>query len=560
MTKMKISALALCAALLVSAAAAPGALASGEVYVNGEPYPAGLEGSWVLGSGGLGQLGGGGVYVMTGDGLVQMGSDTPAAPEGDPEHLEVSGTIDLPYDKLRVALYYYDEESSLRKGTLDTANLENAVGSGFSFGYYDAERVFHAVGETDETAITMAKDMNVTLEKSGVTVGCYHILLPESYQSFAEAKAAAAQYADGFPAYYNGVYRVLYGDWTSSAEAQQALSASGGSGSVYTASGRCVVVTRTYDGKILFEFDCGSSRNLAVEPKGATDEALTWFKGFKYHGGFEYIRRTGDKLTVINVVDIEDYVMGVIPYEMSSSWPLEALKAQAMCARTYAATHFNSLPTYQADVTNDTYSQAYLGDNATTEYTDSAVLATAGLYITYNGELINAMYSSADGGATENSENVMYSAVPYLKGKVDPYEAAADDINYNAEWSVTLSGTELASAVNGNGYSLGAVTGVETTLSPTGNVIGITFKDASGASATFEKSGCYNFVTGSLGLKSIHFEAVSSASGFTFNGSGWGHSVGMSQYGAYAMANTYGFTYDQIINFYYTGVALSRAV
>ena len=70
----------------------------------------------------------------------------------------------------------------------------------------------------------------------------------------------------------------------------------------------------------------------------------------------------------------------------------------------------------------------------------------------------------------------------------------------------------------------------------------------------------YNLVTAVLGLNSIHFDVSEASGGFTFTGGGWGHSLGMSQYGAYAMADTYGFTFDQIINFYYTGVELSRGV
>ena len=550
------TAAALVLVLILSLTAMPGAMAADDVFVNGEVLPGGLTGTWALGSGGAAQLSDSDVYVMTADGIVRLG-DGAAIPEGDPEHLEVSGTVSLPYDKVRVALYYYDEADSIRNPTLDTANLENAVGSGYSFGYYDEEREFQALGHTDETKITMAMDRNVVV--GGKTVGCYHILLPEKYTSFSEASAAASRYADGFPAYYNGEFRVLYGAWETSGEAQLALYASGGNGAVYTATNRCVVVTRTSDGRILFEFDCGSQRNLAVEPVG--DNALTWFKGNRYFGGFEYRRRTGGQLTVINVVGIEEYVRGVLPYEMNNSWPAEALKTQAVCARTYAARHFDSLSAYQADLTNDTYSQVYWGyGDAASENTDAAVEATAGVYITYDGRLIDAMYCSSTGGATESSENVMYSSVPYLRGKVDPYEAAADSINANSSWTRTLTSSAIAGVVNGYGHSLSGIESITTELSPSGNVIAITFTDAAGASAVFEKSACYNLVTARLGLNSIHFEVRKTPGGFEFTGGGWGHSVGVSQYGAYAMADTYGFTYDQIINFYYTGVELNRGV
>ena len=130
--RKNILAAALAAALALSLGAV-GALASGdEVYINGSPQPGTLDGMYALGSGGVTQLSGSGQYVMTADGLAQLGSGA-SVPEGDPEHLEVTGTLELPYDKVRVALYYYADESSVRNPTLDYANLENEVGSGYDF-------------------------------------------------------------------------------------------------------------------------------------------------------------------------------------------------------------------------------------------------------------------------------------------------------------------------------------------------------------------------------------------------------------------------------------------
>lgn len=546
--------LSLCLGGTLALSLAATALADGGIYINGSESFDSLDGMYALSSGGVEALRGGGQYVVTGSGIVQLDGSA-LAPEGDPEHLDVTGELELPYDKLRVALYYYADESSIRNPTLEYANLENEVGSGYEFGWYDSEREFHALAATDETRITMCVDR--TVSTGGGTVGCYHIRLPGSYTSYEEAADAAYEY-DGFAAYYDGRFYALYGSYATAGDAQLALDAAGGYGEVYTASDRCVVVTRSADASIIFEFDCGSDMSLGVRPRG--NDTLTWFKGYTYYGGFEYTRRNGELLTVVNVVDIEDYVKGVLPYEMSSNWPIEALKAQAVCARTYAANHFNSLRGYGADVTNDTYSQVYRGTNTASSTTDKAVEATAGLYITYGGKLIDAMYCSSTGGATEDSENVMANAVGWLRGKVDPYEAASDGLNANSSWEKSFTGAALAAYVNRYGYELGSVTDVETTLSDTGNVIGLKFTDSVGRSASFERSACYNFVTGALGLGSIHFKVSESAGGFSFTGGGWGHNLGMSQYGAYAMADTYDFTYDQIINFYYTGVELSRGV
>ena len=544
------------------------AAAAGDIYVNdsNSVLTGGLGSAYAIGEGGTSFVSGD-AAVMTADGLTTVGGSS--GPSGSltrpgrdevsptPEHLSVTGRISLPYSKFRVGLYYYDGTSSIRNSTLESANLENDVGSGYLFGYYDSNRVFHQVGYTAETAITMAMDKNVTIS-SGASLGCYHILLPGSYMSFEEAANAASQYG-GFPAYYNGAYYALYGSYATSAEAQAALSWSGTGGQVYTASQFCVTVCRTTDGAILFEFDCGKDLNLAVSPQTSYEPAVTWFKGYRYHGDFEYVRRSGDKLTVINIVDIEDYVKGVIPYEMSGSWPIEALKAQALCARTYAASHFNANSYYGFDVTNDTYSQVYRGLTGATSTSDAAVEQTAGIYILYAGEPISAMYCSSNGGATEDSENITGNAVGYLRGKVDSFEAAAASINANSSWTDTLTRSQLAEKANTLGFSIASADSIEITYSETGNVIGMKLTDSNGRSASFSGKACYEFCTSTLGLKSISFEISENGDSVTFIGSGWGHSLGMSQFGAYAMAKTYGFTYDQIVNFYYTDITLASA-
>lgn len=544
------------------------ASAAGDIYVNdsNSVLTGGLGSAYAIGEGGTSFVSGD-AAVMTADGLTTVGgssgsSGSSTRPGRDevsptPEHLSVTGRISLPYSKFRVGLYYYDGTSSIRNSTLESANLENDVGSGYLFGYYDSNRVFHQVGYTAETAITMAMDKNVTIS-SGASLGCYHILLPGSYMSFEEAANAASQYG-GFPAYYNGAYYALYGSYATSAEAQAALSWSGTGGQVYTASQYCVTVCRTTDGAILFEFDCGKDLNLAVSPQSSYEPAVTWFKGYRYHGDFEYVRRSGDKLTVINIVDIEDYVKGVIPYEMSGSWPIEALKAQALCARTYAASHFNANSYYGFDVTNDTYSQVYRGLTGATSTSDAAVEQTAGIYILYAGEPISAMYCSSNGGATEDSENITGNAVGYLRGKVDSFEAAAASINANSSWTDTLTRSQLAEKANTLGFSIASADSIEITYSDTGNVIGMKLTDSNGRSASFSGKACYEFCTSTLGLKSISFEISENGDSVTFIGSGWGHSLGMSQFGAYAMAKTYGFTYDQIVNFYYTDITLASA-
>jgi stage II sporulation protein D len=401
----------------------------------------------------------------------------------------------------------------------------------------------------------MAMDKNI--DTAGGHIGCYHIMLNATYSSFNAANSAASQYTDGFPAYYNGIYYVLVGDYDSAADATADAAARGIGGTAYSASSKCIVVTRTADAKILFEFDCGTSKYLSVSPQSSGGKAVTWFKGYKYYGDFEYVRRTGEKITVINIVNIDDYVKGVIPYEMGGSWPLEALKAQALCARTFAASRFCGYSSYGFDITNDTYSQCYRGTGSATTTSNSAVDSTAGQYITYGGKLISAMYSSSFGGGSENSENIFSTAYPYLRGKIDPFEAAANSINRKSSWTYSFTKAELASILQNYGRTVSTISSLSVTYSDTNNAIGLKFTDISGKTVLLEKSACYSFSTAYLDLPSVHYTATDTGTSIVFKGGGYGHNVGMSQYGAYAMATSYGLSYDQIINFYYTGVALS---
>ena len=258
-------------------------------------------------------------------------------------------------------------------------------------------------------------------------------------------------------------------------------------------------------------------------------------------------------MTVVNYVNIEDYVKGVIPYEMSSSWPIEALKAQACCARTYAQSNVNMYRNYGFDLTNDVYCQVYRGVGSANTSTNSAVDQTAGQYITYNGAFISALYSSSSGGGTESNVNVNgNTSHPYLKGVIDPYEQATNNINSYSSWTRIMTPTELGGKVG-----LGAIISVKPTYSPTNNCIRLDFVDANGKTAYIERDRCRT----ALGLNSIHYTVTRNTSGnYVFAGGGWGHNVGMSQFGAYAMAHYYGYSYAQILGFYYTGIRLSTGV
>ncbi len=530
---------------------------------------------------------------------------------------------DDPVNMVRVGLYWGNS-------ALEAANLQNAVGSGFQFGYFDDNRCFVPVGSTEKTAITMLKDWNMYLvggkyqtgSASGAeVVGCYHIRLSEVYSDYASAKAASAAYDDGFPAYHEDQWYVCVGSYTGQSAAASDRQARGLSGSAMTCSNRCVTVVETGTTHILFQFDCGERRSLAVMPLAAEGEkATTWFKGYRYYGGFQYQRIDGGDLNVINFVTMDDYIKGVIPYEMNAEWPMEALKAQAVAARTYTAAHLNHHSSSGFDLCCDVDCQAYRGVNASDENSDRAVDETSGVYMTYEGEYVNAFYFSSDGGATEDCENVFNEPLPYLRGKQDPYEAYLD--TGHDSWSFVYTAEEITAILRLKKYNCGQIVSVTPTYTSMGNIYSLKFTDINGVNWVFSRdragsvlysqtyrkytysqrftvtdadapadegsyyvaggdevslipealyvvagdgtvtpvSGTGNAVLRTAdGMESVSLRGYSggtiTASRYLVRGSGWGHNVGMSQYGAKAMAEL-GYSYVDILSFYYDGVEI----
>lgn len=512
---------------------------------------------------------------------------------------------------------------------LDGANLANKSGSGYRLGYLDADRGFVSLGYTSETSISVVKTQNVwygidpnysqslrcysDAVNSDIGVGCWHVQLPTELEptTFEEA-STLAQLSGGFPAWINGVWQVRLGAYLTKDEAQAVAETVGGS--VVGTSAYGVSVVKTGTANVLFQFDDGADASLTVAP--GMEQSLkveTYYRGSAYYGMFQFRRVNGGDLTVINALSLDDYTNCVITQEMSPSWPLEALKAQAVCARTYWEAHKNKHGSNGFDLCATTHCQAYPGMGAVNERTTQAIAETSGQRIWYEGKPIDAVYFSSDGGATENVENVWGGTYGYLRGVVDPYEATIADKISNWKWSYTFTAAELAEILHKNNYNCAAITEVKVEHTEMGNVKRLIFVDANGKSWPFTRQ---SGVRDMLGLRSMRYDVVtegdsvggvyytdsgetlSSISGayaiggdgttkkisgnpyvitaegtqylpapyggtttntgelrFTFNGSGWGHNLGMSQWGAYAMAKQ-GFTYNQILTFYYTGVEI----
>jgi SpoIID/LytB domain protein len=143
----------------------------------------------------------------------------------------------------------------------------------------------------------------------------------------------------------------------------------------------------------------------------------------RYRGAFEF-RPSGNGISAINALGLESYVRGVVSAESPSAWPAEALKAQAVAARTYAITSRAGSISQGFDQFADTRSQMYKGVAAETPSTDAAVSATAGQVVTYGGQPVTTYFFSTSGGHTESVENAFVGSAPkpWLKGVDDPYD------------------------------------------------------------------------------------------------------------------------------------------
>jgi len=528
-------------------------------------------------------------------------------------------------DIVRIGLYY-------GSNTLVAANLQNETGygQGFEFGYFDpTTREFISIGATTgETKISMLRDKNMYYTSDGnqylegtsgdAVIGCFHVQLPGSYSDFQSAQSVASQYNSGFVKYDNGVFVACFGAYTASATAaSEAAKISGAtvtSGTQYT-----IAIAATGTGRMIFEFDGGADRALGVRPIAANGiKPKTWFKGNLYYGAFQYYRVDGQNLRVLSVATVDDYIKGLLPGEIPPSWPMEALKAQAVSARTYAISKLGAHRSSGFDLCPTVHCQMYVGVSRATDRTNQAVDETSGEYVTYNGTLCETYYSASDGGATENVENVWSQPLPYLRGVVDPYEADVAHRISNYNWTVTYTPAALKTRLNNRGINCATPVSLTVTqFTDNGNVLAATVKDSNGRTWTFRKDearivlgvpslrftigggsqpgvgsgsgdvyvnggevigdGAYaidssgNIVqlpagniyaaTGSGTVEIVTAPTqttTSSADGkvngvFYLSGTGNGHNVGMSQWGAYAMAER-GLTYRDILTFYYTGV------
>jgi len=272
----------------------------------------------------------------------------------------------------------------------------------------------------------------------------------------------------------------------------------------------------------------------------------------RYRGVIE-LRRTSQGLAAINELFVEEYLYGVLKMEVDPRWPAEALKAQAVAARTLALYSLGRFAAEGYDLRATTDSQVYAGINAEDPRTTAAVDATRGVIMTYAGRPIFAAFHADSGGFTESSEFVWGQPYPYLRGVPDPY---GQDAPYR-EWLSRIDLPTLEARLARAGRPLPGISAVAVTAtSPSGRALTVRLI---GAGGTLElRAVDLRTILGVTFLRSTLFvvrPADDDSPAVEFQGRGSGHGVGMSQWGARGQAQL-GRTYQDILAFYYRGIQL----
>jgi stage II sporulation protein D len=263
---------------------------------------------------------------------------------------------------------------------------------------------------------------------------------------------------------------------------------------------------------------------------------------------------------LINSLPLEEYLKGVLSQEVSESWPMEALKAQAVVSRTYAVRRMVKKKDDPYDVEDTQMHQKFEYTNQN-ENINRAVEVTRGEILLYRGEPIEAFFHSCSGGITESAGSVFQQDLPYLRSIPDPYCRNIEQFS----WTYEADAKSIKSALKGileEEYTDPALDLRD---------VRIHRKTGSGRTAEFElyfeggkpaviQGNRFRLALDPKGLKSLLIRRIEKRRGedgfiFIFSGTGYGHGVGMSQWGAKIMAE-HGFRYENILAFYYRGTKL----
>ena len=280
--------------------------------------------------------------------------------------------------------------------------------------------------------------------------------------------------------------------------------------------------------------------------------AFIHIDGRAFRGEVDIIRKDNMKIMAINRVTLEEYLYGVLYNEVSHRWPIEAIKAQAIAARTFALYQARQNKLQDYDMTNDIYSQVYSGAASERWSTTRAVKLTASKILTYQGDIFPAYYHATCAGRTEDASNLWAVDLAPLKG----VECQFCKESPHYKWTKNIPPAGLEKKLNDSGYKVGKIKSISVLAkNKSGRVDKIEIKDEADISSILTAKD-FRQLIGPNDMRSTTFTPSVNNGSLIMDGVGWGHGVGMCQWGAKGMAE-HGKKYDEILKYYYPGTEIS---
>ncbi len=292
---------------------------------------------------------------------------------------------------------------------------------------------------------------------------------------------------------------------------------------------------------------------ISFPVKVLPEKRLLKLNGLPYRGSLE-IFKTGTKISVINHLTIEEYLFSVVAGEIPSSWPIEALKAQAVASRTFAYHHIMDLKNKNAlyDLKATTSSQLYKGASSERKETTKAVTETSGEIMTYNDLVIISFFHSSCGGKTADYKTVWnIKNLEYLHQVDCNYCSKSPDF----EWDASISMNEIKNKIKKVYKFDGKISGI-TFERESGRISEVIIKHDKGIISI--SGNKFRLLFEPKKIRSLNFVSKKGKTGILLKGKGWGHGVGMCQWGAKGLSVS-GYDYKAILKYYFYNIEFSNS-
>ena len=279
--------------------------------------------------------------------------------------------------------------------------------------------------------------------------------------------------------------------------------------------------------------------------------ARLYINNRQFRGEIDIIKNGDTKLLVVNHIDVEEYLYGVLYHEVSHRWPMEVLKAQAIAARTYALYQKLVSKNKYFDLTADIFSQVYGGRRSETWRTTAAVNLTQGQVLTYIGKVFPSYYHAACGGRTSRASTIWDIDIPTLRGRACNFCKSSP----HYRWKKELSMDYIEREIEQSAHKIHIVSIEVMKRDESGRVLNMVLRGKNGNLSL--RGNKFRLSVGPNTIKSTNFEIQTKGKYITFYGKGWGHGIGMCQWGAYNMARN-GWKADEILEYYYPGAEITQ--